>query len=114
METAFGRNFGAVTAHVGTPAARYGLGALGASAAAFGTSVAFAESSPDPHVVAHELAHVVQQRGAGRAVQAKAAAMSRPGDRAERAADRAADAVVRGEPVPRSGLRTAERCTGRR
>lgn len=103
METAFGRDFAGVTAHVGTASARYGLGALGASAAAFGDSVAFAESDPDPHVVAHELAHVVQQRGAGRAVAAKPTAVSRPDDRAERAADRAAGAVDRGAPVSALG-----------
>ena len=103
MQAAFGRDFAGVTAHVGTASARYGLGALGANAAAFGDSVAFAESDPDAHVVAHELAHVVQQRGAGRAVQAKPTAISRPGDRAERAADRAADAVDRGDPVSALG-----------
>ncbi len=107
MEQAFGESFAGVRAHVGTPEARSGLSGLGARAAAFGQSVAFAEASPDQHVVAHELAHVVQQRRGSHGVQAKAAAVSRSGDHAERAADRAADAIVRGEPVPDVGVADA-------
>ena len=103
MESAFGQSFAGISAHVGTSQAQRGLARLGARAAAFGSDVAFAESNPDPHDVAHELAHVVQQRGGGRAVQAKAAGVSAPGDRAELAADRAADAVMRDEPAPPVG-----------
>jgi hypothetical protein len=103
MEQAFGQSFAGVSAHVGTTAVRRGLARLGARAAAFGEGVAFAESSPTPHDVAHELAHVVQQRRGSRAVQAKAVGVSAPGDHAELAADRAADAVVRNEPVPPVG-----------
>jgi nucleoid-associated protein YgaU len=104
MEAAFGRSFAGVQAHVGTPEAQAGLAGLGARAAAFGETVAFAESNPDPHLVAHELAHVVQARNGGGGVQAKSAtAVSQPGDASELAADRAADAVVRGEPVPDVG-----------
>jgi len=105
MEDAFGESFAGVRAHVGTAEARSGLRGLGARAAAFGDSVAFAESSPDQHVVAHELAHVVQQRHAAQGVQASR--VSRSGAPAELAADRAADAVVRGEPVPELGVADA-------
>jgi len=104
MEQAFGHSFAGVRAHVGTPVARHGLARLGARAAAFGNSVAFAEASPDEHVVAHELAHVVQQRNGAQAVQAKAKAVSDTHAPAERAADRAADAIVRGERVPDVGV----------
>lgn len=109
MEQSFGQGFGGVNAHLGTPEAQAGLSALGARAAAFGDTVAFAEANPDVHLVAHEVAHVVQGRnGAGGGVQAKAAtAVSQPGDASEAAADRAADAVVRGEPVPDVGTADA-------
>jgi uncharacterized protein DUF4157 len=107
MEQAFGESFAGVRAHVGTPEVRSGLTGLGARAAAFGHDVAFAEASPDEHVVAHELAHVVQQRRGADLVQAKAAAVSESDEPAERAADRAADAVVRGEPVPEVGVADA-------
>ena len=105
MESAFGRSFGGVSAHVGTPQAQAGLAGLGARAAAFGDTVAFADANPDPHLVAHEVAHVVQARnGGGGGVQAKSATeVSQPGDTSEVAADRAADAVMRGEPVPDVG-----------
>ena len=104
MESAFGQSFAGVEAHVGTPEAQVGLSSLGARAAAFGETVAFADSNPDTHLVAHELAHVVQARNGGGGVQAKSAtAVSQPGDASELAADRAADAVVRGEPVPDVG-----------
>ena len=103
LESAFGQSFAGVEAHVGTPEARAGLADLGARAAAHGESVAFAEPHPDVHLVAHEVAHVVQQRNGGGGVQAKPTSVSDPGDAAELAADRAADAVVRGEPVPDVG-----------
>ena len=103
VEAAFGVGLGGVAAHVGTPEAREGLDALGARAAAFGDAVAFADTSPDLHLVAHEVAHVVQHRNGGGGVQARAVDVSQPGEAAEVAADRAADAVVRGEPVPDVG-----------
>lgn len=105
MERAFGEDFSGVSAHLGTPEAKAGLQGLGAHAAALGESVAFADANPDPGLVAHELAHVVQQRGSGSGggVQPKAVSVSQPGDAAEQAADRAADAVVRGTEVPDVG-----------
>lgn len=103
MESAFGRDFGDVRAHVGGAAAVEGLSTLGAKAAAHGHLVAFSEASPGRELVAHELAHVVQQRGATSGVQAKPTVVSAPGDAAEGRADAAAAAVVRGEPVPDVG-----------
>lgn len=103
LEAAFGFSFGGVQAHVGTPEARAGLSELGARAAAHGESVAFADGNPDLHLVAHEVAHVVQARNGGGGVQARATTVSEPGDAAELAADRAADAVVSGRPVPAVG-----------
>jgi hypothetical protein len=79
-----------VTAHQDRAAGR-AAGSLGASAFAFGNSVAFA-GTPDLHTAAHEAAHVVQQRGG---VQLKGGIDS-PGDEHERHADAVADAVVAG------------------
>ena len=112
MEQAFGSSFAGVRAYAGTSEARVGLARLGARAAAFGNSVAFADADPDERLVAHELAHVVQQRNAARAVQAKAVSATHAP--AEQAADRAADAVARGERVPEVGtadLATVHRTT---
>jgi hypothetical protein len=103
MEAAFGQSFAGVRAHVGTGAARRGLSTLGARAAAFGDCVAFAESAPEPRLVAHELAHLVQQGQGTSHVQTKATSVSKPGDAPEAAADRAAEAVVRGQAAPDVG-----------
>ncbi|MDA0160892.1 DUF4157 domain-containing protein, partial [Solirubrobacter ginsenosidimutans] len=82
MERAFGTGFGDVRAHLGGAEATAGLGALGARAAASRATIAFKEADPPADVVAHELAHVVQQRR-----RASGAAG------AEAAAERAASAV---------------------
>ena len=102
MEAAFGTSFADVRAHVGGADTRAGLAQLGARAATRGDRVAFAETSPDEQLVAHELAHVVQQR-AGGAVQRAAVEVGPAGDPAELRAEAAADAVVRGRPVPDVG-----------
>jgi hypothetical protein len=64
MERAFGQDLTGVKAHLGRKDA---LDGHGASAAARGDTVAFASSSPDRELVAHELTHVVQQRRGGTA-----------------------------------------------
>jgi hypothetical protein len=98
MEAAFSTSFADVGAYLGGAQAEQGLGSLGARAAAHGSQVAFRESAPSEHLVAH----VVQQRSGG-GVQAKPVDVSAPGDAAEQRADAAADAVVRGQPVPDVG-----------
>ena len=65
---------------------------MGARAYAAGNRVAFA-SAPDLHLAAHEVAHVVQQRGGVQLSGGVGAA----GDIYERHADAVADRVVRGE-----------------
>jgi hypothetical protein len=82
-----------VQAHHGT-AASAAAHQLGATAYAFGNSVAFG-ASLDLHTAAHEAAHVVQQRGG---VQLKGG-IDQPGDGDERHADAVADAVVAGNPA---------------
>lgn len=83
-----------VSAHLGERA-RMACEATGAAAYASGDRVAFADASPSLHTVAHEAAHVLQQRAGVRLAGDLGAA----GDPYERHADRVADAVVRGRPV---------------
>ncbi len=64
MEAGFGTSLNGVTAHTG-PAARAAAAALGTPAFAVGQKIAFASDSPSPHVVAHEVAHTLQQRNGG-------------------------------------------------
>jgi Domain of unknown function (DUF4157) len=82
-----------VRAHVGGEAGEASE-RMGASAYASGEQVAFRDA-PDLHTVAHEAAHVIQQRAR---VQL-ADGVGRPGDAYERHADAVADRVVRGESV---------------
>ncbi len=92
IQGSFGRHdVRGVGAHVGAEA-QTASAALGAHGYATGNDVAFA-AAPDLHLAAHEAAHVVQQRAG---VQL-ASAIGEAGDPYERHADRAADAVVRGE-----------------
>jgi Domain of unknown function (DUF4157) len=107
MEAAFGTSFGAVRAHAGGPEARAGLAALGARAATRGHDVVFGEAAPSPELVAHELAHVVQQRRGVPGVACHPVAAAPPGSSAERAADAAAAAVAGGRRVPDVGSAAA-------
>jgi hypothetical protein len=92
VQRSFGRHdVSGVRAYVGGPAAS-AAASLGAAAYASGDQVAFADS-PDLFLVAHELAHVVQQRGG---VQLKGG-VGAAGDAYERHADAVAAAVVRGD-----------------
>jgi hypothetical protein len=103
MEAAFGTSFAGVGAHLGGAAAQTGLGALGARAATRGSEVVFRETAPAADLVAHELAHVVQQRRSAAGVARSPDGGAGPGSAAERAAERAAEAVRAGEPVPDVG-----------
>jgi hypothetical protein len=106
LEQSFGVELGGVAAHVGTPAARAGLHALGAEAAACDERIAFRDASPSLELAAHETAHIVQQR-AGGGSGAPAGKVSSPTDDAEVRADAAAAAVVAGKPVPDVGTAAA-------
>ncbi len=103
MEAGFGRSFADVRVHTDAAAAA-GTRDLQAEAFTVGGNIAFAPGQFRPgtaagdRLIAHELAHVVQQRGSGGAVQAKSP-LSSPGEAAEAAADRAAEAVVAGRPA---------------
>lgn len=101
MEEAFQTDFGSVRLHTG-PVADQSAAAVGAHAYTAGENVAFASGSYAPgssagdHVIAHELAHVVQQRSgpvAGTSVGG-GMSVSSPGDHDERSADAAADSAL--------------------
>ena len=99
VEAATGAQLGDVSVHTG-PESNAAASALGARAYATGNQIHFASGQHAPatadgqHLLAHELAHTVQQRGGG-GLQAKGG-VSEPGDAGEREADRVADAVMAG------------------
>lgn len=94
IQRAFGRHdVSGVQAHMGAEAAASAR-AIGAQAYATGNHVVLGAAA-DLHTVAHEAAHVVQQRGR---VQLKGG-VGEPGDEYESHADRVADKVDRGESV---------------
>jgi hypothetical protein len=91
LDRVFGRhNVASIQAHQG-PEAAASAQAIGAQAYTTGNHVVLG-ASPDLHTVAHEAAHVVQQRGG---VQLKGG-VGEAGDTYERHADAVADAVVAG------------------
>lgn len=93
LEQAFGTDFSDVSVRFG---ARRELAQIGANAAAYGRTVVFADTRPDRETVAHELAHVVQNRRAG---GGPARGLSDPEAPAETEADSVAEHAARGEPV---------------
>jgi hypothetical protein len=97
MEGALGADLSTVRVHDGTQASASAR-ALGAHAYTVGEDIVLGEGGPDRRTMAHELAHVVQQRagavdgtptGAGFSV-------SSPDDRFERAAAATADTILGG------------------
>jgi hypothetical protein len=97
LESSFGVDLSGVQAHMGGEAGAYAE-AMGAEAYATGDHFVLPES-PSVHLVAHEVAHVLPQRDG----VLLAGGVGQAGDPYERAADAAADAVERGEPVDRGG-----------
>ncbi len=101
FESSLGVDLSAVRVHTG-PSSADAASSLGARAYTTGHDIHFAAGAYDPasqdgrHLLAHEVAHTVQQRG-GAAVQRKLD-VSAPGDAAEHEADRAADAMTSGRP----------------
>ena len=92
MESGFGVSFSGVEVHTGGAAAAANA-QLGSEAYAVGQQVAFKSSAPSPAIVAHELAHTIQQ-GAGGSVQSWSEGS--PGDSFEHEADQAAATVLSG------------------
>ena len=103
FESSLGVDLSGVRVHTGGSSAQ-AAGAVGAKAYALGQDIHFGAGQYDPsssggkHLIAHEVAHTVQQRGASTGAQFKLE-ISTPGDSCEVEADRAADAMVRGAPT---------------
>jgi hypothetical protein len=100
MESTFGENFGDVRVHTGERAADASA-QLGARAFTRGRDIYFNAGEYDPstrdgkEVLAHELAHVVQQRGSSSNTQAYS--IDQAGDVFEQEADQAAASLLRGQ-----------------
>jgi hypothetical protein len=101
MEPRFGHSFADVRVHAG-PAAARSAAEVGAHAYAVGRDVVFGagkyapESGEGRRLIAHELAHVVQQAGAPGAGMRASLAVGPVDAPEEREAERAADLVARG------------------
>lgn len=106
MGAALGEDLSGVRVHADAAAARASE-ALGANAFAAGAELYFGagrfspSSASGEHLLAHELAHVVQAARGG-----SAEGVSRPGDSAEREADFAADRIIAGEQAAVGGAST--------
>jgi len=115
FEPRFGRDFGSVRLHTDAQAGRTAQ-LLDAQAYTVGRDIVFAPSRFDPasgagrNLLAHELAHTVQQCAHPRAQGANA--ISRAGDPSERSADAAAEAALANRSVPLLG--PAEAAVARR
>ena len=104
FERSLGADLSGVRVHAGERSAS-AAEAVSARAYTVGQDIHFGRGQYDPsssdgkHLLAHEVAHTVQQSGAAAGPQHKLE-VSEPGDVLEGAADSAADAMVRGEPAP--------------
>ncbi len=107
FESSLGADLSAVRVHTGAASAE-AASAVGARAYATGNDIHFGAGQYAPadpfgvHLLAHEVAHTVQQSGAAPTTQYKLE-VSTPGDAAEVEADRAADAMVSGASARVSG-----------
>jgi hypothetical protein len=113
LETRIGADFGDVRVH-DDPEAAAAARRHDAVAFAQGKDVYFADGKYDPsspagrHLIAHELTHVAQQRGAS---EAAAGAMSQPGSAVEREADRVAAGFAAGLSPGASEFAVSERAS---
>lgn len=115
FEASLDADLSGVRVHTGEASAS-AAGQLGAAAFATGQDIHFGAGRYQPdspagkHLLAHEVAHTVQQGSGSAATQCKDE-VSQPGDALEGEADRAADAMVRGEPaaVSRGAARLIQR-----
>jgi hypothetical protein len=103
FESSLGADLSGVRVHTGAES-QTAAAAVGARAYTLGQDIHFAAGNYDPsgdtgkHLLAHEVAHTVQQSGGVQRRQNKLD-ISTPGDAQEVEADRAADAMVRGQPA---------------
>jgi hypothetical protein len=107
MESRFGADFGGVRLHTDSAAAD-SAAAVDAHAYTVGQHVVFGQGQYQPqseagrHLLAHELAHTVQQQGLQRAGVSALADQGPEYRRLEVEADHMADAAMRGQPLPAS------------
>jgi hypothetical protein len=107
FEDSLGADLSGVRLHSGAESASAAQ-AVNARAYTVGSDIHFNKGQLDPtsadgeRLLAHEVAHTVQQSGGAQRAQYKLE-VSSPGDSAELEADRAADAMVRGAPATVSG-----------
>jgi hypothetical protein len=94
LERFFGRPLPLIDAFTG----RGELGQLGARGAAVGRTVVFAESAPELHVVAHEVAHALQQEHTSSSAR-RLHELADEEAPAEHEADAAARAIASGDPA---------------
>jgi Domain of unknown function (DUF4157) len=105
MEPRFGHDFANVRIHVDSKAAESAR-SVDADAYTIGRDIAFGagrfapETRTGRRLLAHELTHVLQQRGVSNLQTSSKVSVSRPEDAAEREADRTADLVVSYGGVP--------------
>jgi len=104
MESSLGTDLSDVRVHTGAESQAAAV-QLKAQAFTTGNDIHFGAGQYRPedpygvHLLAHEVAHTVQQRGGESGLQTKLE-VSEPGDAAEVAADQFADHVVHGAPAP--------------
>lgn len=116
FETSLGADLSGVRVHTGGASA-YAADAVGAKAYTMGNDIHFGAGHYDPssssgqHLLAHEVAHTVQQSGGMQRMQYKLE-VSSPDDSLEHEADRAADAMLSEQlatTVPAPPVRTIQR-----
>jgi hypothetical protein len=104
FEGSLGADLSGVRVHTGDDSAAAAK-SVGAKAYATGNDIHFAQGMYQPddpfglHLLAHEVAHTVQQSGGGFAARQHKLEVSEAGDAAEVEADHAADAMVHGAPA---------------
>ena len=99
FERSLGADLGAVRVHTG-PRAASAAAAIGARAYTIGQDIYFGADEYDPSgdtLLAHEVAHTVQQQGSGAPRVQPKLEVAASGDSFEQEADRAAEAMVRGD-----------------
>ena len=102
LEGAYGADLSGVRVHTGA-ASQAAAASLGAQAYTTGQDIHFGAGKYDPsskageHLLAHEVVHTVQQRGAASAAPQEKLEISEPGDAAEHEADTLATAAVEGK-----------------
>ena len=107
FERSLGTDLSSVRVHTGV-SSHDATSAVGARAYALGDDIHFGAGEYDPasnagqHLIAHEVAHTVQQRGGSTRAQHKLQ-VSSAGDAFEVEADRAAEAMVGGTPFALTG-----------